>query len=197
MAPGERLRDRLGGTATGVADGSVRSMPAPRSTACSSDSSGSSTSSDGTGGATGGSSAATSFLPASLTGPSPSSVKIGLAGGYSIQFMPTVLAMGAGYYQQVANRFHTQISFDDYASGTPAEAAFFGGTDQQKVRPISASSRGDRRREGKFAGTTNTHWVHPSPPPVGRSEPQAATWSRLGCCHRRLWPHSGRQRLDT
>jgi ABC-type nitrate/sulfonate/bicarbonate transport system substrate-binding protein len=106
--------------------------------ACSSASSASGGSS-GTSGTSGGSSsgastpAASSFLPSSLTGSAPSTVKIGLGGGYSIQFLPAILAMGAGYYQQVADRFHTSISFDVYPSGTPAQAAFFGGTDQFDV----------------------------------------------------------------
>jgi NitT/TauT family transport system substrate-binding protein len=38
--------------------------------------------------------------------------------------------LGAGYYNEVGKRFHTTISFDISSSGSIAEAAFLGGTDQ-------------------------------------------------------------------
>jgi ABC-type nitrate/sulfonate/bicarbonate transport system substrate-binding protein len=93
--------------------------------ACSSNNS-SSTTTSGTGGSS-------SFLPSTLKGSAPSSVKIGLAGGYALNFAPVELAEGLGYYNQVAQRFHTSISFDVYGGGTTAEPAFLGGTDQFMV----------------------------------------------------------------
>jgi hypothetical protein len=72
-------------------------------------------------------------LPASLKGPAPSAVKIGLAGGYSINFLPAIVAMGAGYLNTVGQRFHTTFSFDIYGGGSTAEPAFLGGTDQLMV----------------------------------------------------------------
>jgi hypothetical protein len=76
--------------------------------------------------------AATSgFLAADVTGAAPHSANIGLTGDDTVlNYLPTILAMGAGYFNTVAKRFHTTISFDDYASGTLAEAALLGGTDQ-------------------------------------------------------------------
>jgi hypothetical protein len=47
--------------------------------------------------------------------------------------------MGAGYLNQVANRFHTNISFDVYGSGQTAEPAFLGGTDQFIVTAFTTS----------------------------------------------------------
>jgi hypothetical protein len=78
------------------------------------------------------SSAATQgFLPAYLTGAAPSSVGIGFGGGViQVNYLPTLLAMGAGYFNQVDKRFHTTIRFDSYASGNLTEAALLGGTDQ-------------------------------------------------------------------
>jgi hypothetical protein len=78
-------------------------------------------------------------LPASLKGSAPSSVNIGLSGGYSISFLPVLAAMGAGYFNTVAQRFHTTIQFDVYGSGTASEAAFLGGTDQWAVIGSSAT----------------------------------------------------------
>jgi hypothetical protein len=68
-----------------------------------------------------------------VKGSAPSIVKIGLAGGYAPNFLPVLVAMGAGYYDQVAARFHTSISFDVYGGGLTGEAAFLGGTDQFEV----------------------------------------------------------------
>jgi hypothetical protein len=73
------------------------------------------------------------ILPKSLKGAAPSSVKIGLAGGYAINFLPAEVAMGAGFLNTVASRFHTSISFDIYGGGSTAEPAFLGGTDQWTV----------------------------------------------------------------
>lgn len=70
------------------------------------------------------------WLPASLKGSAPGQVKIGLAGGYALAFMPVVLAEGLGYYKDVADRFGTKISFNVYGGGTAAEPAFLGGADQ-------------------------------------------------------------------
>jgi NitT/TauT family transport system substrate-binding protein len=70
------------------------------------------------------------FLPANLKGAAPASVKIGLAGGYLVNYLPAIVALGAGYYNQVDTRFNTVISFDPQAGGVQAEPAFLGGTDQ-------------------------------------------------------------------
>jgi hypothetical protein len=72
-------------------------------------------------------------LPSSLKGSAPSTVKIGLTGGYALNFLPTEIAMGAGFFNQVAKRFNTTISFDVYSGGSTAEPAFLGGTDQFTV----------------------------------------------------------------
>jgi hypothetical protein len=74
--------------------------------------------------------AGTSFLPPSLKGPAPASVKIGTTAGYSLNSFPIWLAFGLGYYDQVATRFHTAITWDAQPSPTSGEAAFLGGTDQ-------------------------------------------------------------------
>jgi ABC-type nitrate/sulfonate/bicarbonate transport system substrate-binding protein len=78
-------------------------------------------------------------LPSSLKGSAPSSVKIGLAGGYAVNFLPTLIAKGAGYFDTVGKRFHTTISFDVYGGGTTGEPAFLGGTDQWVVIGVGSS----------------------------------------------------------
>jgi ABC-type nitrate/sulfonate/bicarbonate transport system substrate-binding protein len=74
--------------------------------------------------------AGTSFLPPSLKGPAPATVKIGTTGGYSLNELPIWLAFGLGYYDQVARRFHTAITWDAQSSSPTSEAAFLGGADQ-------------------------------------------------------------------
>jgi ABC-type nitrate/sulfonate/bicarbonate transport system substrate-binding protein len=81
----------------------------------------------------------TNFLPPSRKGRAPATVKIGLSGGYQVQYLPTEVAMAAGYFKQVEKRFHTTITFDPYASGGPTEAAFIGGADQLAVVGLSSS----------------------------------------------------------
>jgi hypothetical protein len=72
----------------------------------------------------------TSFLPPSLKGPAPATVQIGTQAGFSLPVLPIWLAFGLGYYEQVAQRFHTAISWDAQPSSPSAEAALLGGTDQ-------------------------------------------------------------------
>jgi hypothetical protein len=84
----------------------------------------------GTGAGAASASKPTLNLPANLKGAAPSSVKIGIAGGYTVNHLPVLLASGAGLYDTVAKRFHTSISVDLYGGGSTAEPAFLGGTDQ-------------------------------------------------------------------
>jgi NitT/TauT family transport system substrate-binding protein len=72
-------------------------------------------------------------LPSGLRGSAPSNIKIGLAGGYALSFLPVIVALGAGYFNTVGKRFHTTISFDIYGSGATAQPAFLGGVDQWLV----------------------------------------------------------------
>jgi ABC-type nitrate/sulfonate/bicarbonate transport system substrate-binding protein len=81
----------------------------------------------------------TNFLPPTRKGRAPASVKIGLSGGYQVNYLPTEVAMGAGYFKQVAKRFHTTITFDPYVAGSAAEAGFVGGVDQFGVIGLSSS----------------------------------------------------------
>jgi ABC-type nitrate/sulfonate/bicarbonate transport system substrate-binding protein len=74
--------------------------------------------------------AGTSFLPPGLKGPAPASVKIGIYSGFSFTDLETWLAIGLGYFDQVAKRFHTAISWDAFTVGGSGEAAFLSGTDQ-------------------------------------------------------------------
>jgi ABC-type nitrate/sulfonate/bicarbonate transport system substrate-binding protein len=69
-------------------------------------------------------------VPKYLKGPAPASVKIGLSGGYAFNPLAEFVAMGAGYFAAVGNRFHTNISFDVFTSGAASEAAYLGGSDQ-------------------------------------------------------------------
>jgi len=81
----------------------------------------------------------TNFLPTTRKGRAPASVKIGLSGGYQVNYLPTEVAMALGYFKQVEKRFHTSITFDPYGSGSTAEAAFIGGTDQLSVVNLASS----------------------------------------------------------
>jgi ABC-type nitrate/sulfonate/bicarbonate transport system substrate-binding protein len=74
--------------------------------------------------------AGTSFLPPDLKGPAPATVKIGTISGFTLNSLPIWLAFGLGYYDQVAKRFHTAISWDAQPSPPTGEAAFLGGADQ-------------------------------------------------------------------
>lgn len=112
------------GALTGTLLGLTLAVAACSSSGSSSSSTTPSSGNTGTNASSGG------FLPASLKGAAPSSVKIGLAGGYALNFSPVVLADSLGYYDQVAKRFNTSISLDVYGGGTLAEPAFLGGTDQ-------------------------------------------------------------------
>jgi ABC-type nitrate/sulfonate/bicarbonate transport system substrate-binding protein len=67
------------------------------------------------------------------TGPAPGSVNIGYAGGYSLSFLPVIVAQGSGFLADVGTRFNTSVKFDVYGGGTQAEPAFLGGTDQFMV----------------------------------------------------------------
>jgi hypothetical protein len=102
-------------------------------------------------GASSSSSGTTFQLPKSLKGPAPSSVKIALSGGYAVNFLPTIVAMGAGYFNTVAKRFNTSISFDIYGSGQTSEPAFLGGTDSWIViGPTSASAASVQGKDQVF-----------------------------------------------
>jgi ABC-type nitrate/sulfonate/bicarbonate transport system substrate-binding protein len=79
------------------------------------------------------------FLPASRKGRAPATVNIDLAGGYQVQYLPTFVAMGAGYFKQVEKRFHTTIAFDSYGTGASAEPAFLSGQDPFIVTSLSIS----------------------------------------------------------
>jgi ABC-type nitrate/sulfonate/bicarbonate transport system substrate-binding protein len=81
----------------------------------------------------------TNFLPPSRKGPAPASIKIDMSGGYQVSYLPTEVAMGAGYFKQVEKRFHTSITFDPYISGSTAEPAFISGADQFTVIGLSSS----------------------------------------------------------
>jgi ABC-type nitrate/sulfonate/bicarbonate transport system substrate-binding protein len=74
--------------------------------------------------------ASTSFLPPSLKGPAPATVKIGTTAGYTLNSLPIWLGFGLGYYDEVAKRFHTTINWDAQPSPTAGEAAYIGGADQ-------------------------------------------------------------------
>jgi ABC-type nitrate/sulfonate/bicarbonate transport system substrate-binding protein len=74
--------------------------------------------------------AGTSFLPPSLKGPAPASVKIGVVPVYTLNALPMWLAFGLGYYAQVAKRFNTAISPEALLSPAAHEAAFLGGSIQ-------------------------------------------------------------------
>jgi ABC-type nitrate/sulfonate/bicarbonate transport system substrate-binding protein len=63
------------------------------------------------------------------TGPAPDTVRIGTAGGYSLQFLPVYVAQGAGFYADVATRFKTSMKYDVYGNGVQGEPAFLGGSD--------------------------------------------------------------------
>jgi ABC-type nitrate/sulfonate/bicarbonate transport system substrate-binding protein len=63
------------------------------------------------------------------TGPAPSTVRLGTAGGYSLQFLPVYVAQGAGFYDEVATRFKTSMHYDVYGNGVQGEPAFLGGSD--------------------------------------------------------------------
>jgi ABC-type nitrate/sulfonate/bicarbonate transport system substrate-binding protein len=75
--------------------------------------------------------AGTSFLPPSLKGPAPATVKIGTTpSGFNLNSLPIWLAFGLGYYGQVAQRFNTAITWDSQTNGANGESAFLGGADQ-------------------------------------------------------------------
>jgi ABC-type nitrate/sulfonate/bicarbonate transport system substrate-binding protein len=83
--------------------------------------------------------ASTTFLPPSRKGPAPASLKIDMSGGYQVSYLPTEVAMGAGYFKQIEKRFHTSITFDPYIAGSTAEPAFIDGADQFAVMGLSSS----------------------------------------------------------
>lgn len=72
------------------------------------------------------------------TGPAPSTVHIGYAGGYSLSFLPMIMAQGAGYFDEISTRFKTKVVVDIYGSGILAEPAFLAGDAQFLV--IGANS---------------------------------------------------------
>jgi len=74
--------------------------------------------------------AGTSFLPPGLKGPAPASLKLGIYAGYALNDLPTWLAFGLGYFDQVDKRFNTAIAPDGQPGSGVGEAAFLGGADQ-------------------------------------------------------------------
>jgi ABC-type nitrate/sulfonate/bicarbonate transport system substrate-binding protein len=77
------------------------------------------------------------FLPASLKGASPGSVKIGFAGGFGLTNISVLAALGLGYYNQVASRFHTTISVDIFGGATELQPAMLGGSAQFGVGSVT------------------------------------------------------------
>jgi ABC-type nitrate/sulfonate/bicarbonate transport system substrate-binding protein len=80
-----------------------------------------------------------SFLPASLKGSAPSSVKIGFSGGFGLTNIPVLAALGLGYYNQVASRFHTNISVDIFGGSSELQPALLGGSVQFGVASITGA----------------------------------------------------------
>jgi ABC-type nitrate/sulfonate/bicarbonate transport system substrate-binding protein len=66
-------------------------------------------------------------LPEELEGDAPESLTIGLTGAYALNFLPVIVAEGAGYFDAIDERFGTDISFQTYGGGVDAQAAFAGG----------------------------------------------------------------------
>jgi NitT/TauT family transport system substrate-binding protein len=56
----------------------------------------------------------------------PTTVAIGLGGGYLSNYTPFLVAVGSGYFAQVEKEFHTQIQIKSYPTGASVAAAFFG-----------------------------------------------------------------------
>lgn len=103
------------------------------STLCGCGSSGNSSSTDASAG--GGSSQ--QFLPASLKGDAPSSVKIGFSGNFGLGNIPVLAALGLGYYDQVAQRFHTTISPEVFGGSSELQPALVSGSVQFGVESIT------------------------------------------------------------
>jgi hypothetical protein len=74
--------------------------------------------------------ASSGFLPPGLKGPAPATVKIGIFNAYALNDLPTWLAFGLGYFDQVDKRFNTSIIPDGQSSSSVGEAAYIGGADQ-------------------------------------------------------------------
>jgi hypothetical protein len=90
-------------------------------------------------------------LPSSLKGSAPSTVNIGFAGSYAINFLPIEVAIGAGYFNTVAARFHTSFNYDLYGGGSTAEPAFLGGTDQLTVIALQSYLAGALAGKDQFS----------------------------------------------
>lgn len=66
-------------------------------------------------------------LPEEVQGEAPDDLTIGLTGGYALNYLPAIVAEGAGAFDVIDERFGTDISFQIYGGGTDAQAAFAGG----------------------------------------------------------------------
>jgi hypothetical protein len=90
-------------------------------------------------------------LPSSLKGSAPPVVHFGFTGAYAINFLPTEVAIGAGYFDAVAKRFHTSFTYDLYGGAIPAQAAFLGGQDQFLVTSPNVTLAGSLNGKDQYS----------------------------------------------